>query len=136
MGSSGILCLGDVIIADMVPLSERGLYTGLLSMVFVVAAAIGPLIGGTCLHCLIVILKLTPYVGVLASRASWRWLFCRSRLFNRVAFGVVTVNVPDINLPLCGMAFVQCMIFLRLKSRILTWREKLAEMDFMSVYPS
>jgi hypothetical protein len=28
------------------------------------------------------------------------------------------------------------MIFLRLKSRILTWREKLAEMDFVSVYPS
>jgi MFS family permease len=50
MGSSGILCLGDVIIADMVPLNERGLYTGLLSVVFVVAAAIGPLIGGTYLH--------------------------------------------------------------------------------------
>ena len=47
LGCSGIMCLGDIILADLVPLKQRGLYIGIVNMVFVVAAAIGPLIGGT-----------------------------------------------------------------------------------------
>ncbi|KAH8828742.1 major facilitator superfamily domain-containing protein [Flagelloscypha sp. PMI_526] len=58
MGSGGMFTLADIIISDLVPLSERGLYQGLFHVTWAFASVIGPLIGGS-----------------LAERASWRWLF-------------------------------------------------------------
>ncbi|KAG9009514.1 hypothetical protein FRB94_014201 [Tulasnella sp. JGI-2019a] len=57
VGSGGILSLTEIIVADLVPLAQRGLYMGLIGMVWAVAAASGPPIGGAF------------------SDSSWRWLF-------------------------------------------------------------
>ncbi|KAF8576155.1 MFS general substrate transporter [Ramaria rubella] len=58
MGAAGIGSLSDIIVADLVPLKDRGTYMGILSAIWAVASAIGPSIG-----------------GVFAQKLSWRWLF-------------------------------------------------------------
>ncbi|KAH8814688.1 iron permease [Flagelloscypha sp. PMI_526] len=58
LGGGGIATLIDVITADLVPLNERGLYEGYISLAWAGTSAIGPIVAGS-----------------LAERASWRWLF-------------------------------------------------------------
>jgi len=58
IGAAGIGSLTDIIVADLVPLRDRGTYMGILSAIWAVASAIGPSIG-----------------GVFAQKLSWRWLF-------------------------------------------------------------
>jgi MFS family permease len=48
----------EIIVADLVPLSERGAYFGIIGAVWALASAVGPPIG-----------------GALASAGQWRWLF-------------------------------------------------------------
>ncbi|KAG8988893.1 hypothetical protein FRB93_003918 [Tulasnella sp. JGI-2019a] len=57
VGSGGIESLTEIIVADIVPLSRRGVYIGLIGAVWTVACAAGPPIG-----------------GAFAS-VNWRWLF-------------------------------------------------------------
>ncbi|EJU01314.1 Mfs1.1 [Dacryopinax primogenitus] len=58
LGAGGMLALVDIIIADLVPLRQRGLYEALLSGIWAVASAAGP-----------------PLGGVLAQVGQWRWIF-------------------------------------------------------------
>jgi MFS family permease len=58
IGGGGILTLTDIIVADLVPLADRGPYLGIVGAVWAVASAIGPPVG-----------------GVFAEH-NWRWLFC------------------------------------------------------------
>jgi EmrB/QacA subfamily drug resistance transporter len=58
IGGGGIMALSSIVVSDMVPLSERGAYNGLIGMTWTFAVAIGPLIG-----------------GALAQAGQWRWLF-------------------------------------------------------------
>ncbi|KAF8313830.1 iron permease [Clavulina sp. PMI_390] len=57
-GGGGILAVSEIIVADLVPLRERGKYEGLLSAVWALASVVGPPIG-----------------GALSTRGKWRWLF-------------------------------------------------------------
>ena len=77
MGAAGIGSLTDIIVADLVPLKDRGNFMGYLSAIWAVAAAIGPSIGK---H---ISLRSVPHGvadlvkgGVFAQKLSWRWLFC------------------------------------------------------------
>ena len=63
-GGGGILSLSEIIVADLVPLRERGKYGGLLGAVWALASVLGPPVG-----------------GALASAGQWRVLFCESRVF-------------------------------------------------------
>ncbi|TCD69560.1 hypothetical protein EIP91_007184 [Steccherinum ochraceum] len=72
IGGGGILNLTEVIISDLVPLAERGLYQGILALVWAFASGIGPPIG-----------------GALAQKASWRWLFYINLPLCGVAFALV-----------------------------------------------
>lgn len=56
VGGGGILAMTEIIVADMLPLSERGVFSGIIGCIWAFASAIGPLIG-----------------GALAKR--WQWLF-------------------------------------------------------------
>lgn len=78
IGGGAILTVANIILADMVPLQQRGIYGGLISLLVImpdllrnvvylhfirtwcVAAAIGSLVG-----------------GALAQVGQWRWLFCK-----------------------------------------------------------
>lgn len=41
-GAGGILALTEIILSDLVPLNERGMYQGLIGMVWSVACTLGP----------------------------------------------------------------------------------------------
>lgn len=60
LGGGGSFVLTTVIISDIFPLEERAKYYGLTGMVWGIAAAIGPILG-----------------GVFAQAAGWRWC-CKS----------------------------------------------------------
>lgn len=46
IGGGGILASVEIVVADLVPLAERGLFFGILGMVWAISSAIGPVIGG------------------------------------------------------------------------------------------
>ncbi|QSZ28582.1 hypothetical protein DSL72_003080 [Monilinia vaccinii-corymbosi] len=58
IGGGGIIALTEVVITDIVPLRERGIWFGFQSLIWAVGSVTGPLIGGS-----------------LAQYASWRWIF-------------------------------------------------------------
>ncbi|KAJ7505900.1 major facilitator superfamily domain-containing protein [Mycena galericulata] len=75
IGGGGILTLTEILTADLVPLSERGLYQGVLAVVWAAAAFSGPSIG-----------------GALSSRGThtWRWLFFLNLPLSAIAFVLVS----------------------------------------------
>ncbi|TFK95533.1 major facilitator superfamily domain-containing protein [Pterulicium gracile] len=58
IGGGAIHSLATIVIADLVPLAERGTYNGFVGLTWAVAVAVGPLISGS-----------------LAANNEWRWLF-------------------------------------------------------------
>ncbi|KAI0685402.1 Mfs1.2 [Cytidiella melzeri] len=57
-GGGAIQAVTSIIVSDLVPLQERGLYSSLIGLTWAFAAAIGPLVG-----------------GALAQNGQWRWFF-------------------------------------------------------------
>ncbi|EIW57867.1 Mfs1.1 [Trametes versicolor FP-101664 SS1] len=74
IGGGGIINLALIVVSDLVPLAERGIYQGFLIMTWALAAAIGPIIGGS-----------------LAEKASWRWLFYLNLPLAGIAFFLVAL---------------------------------------------
>ncbi|OCH85473.1 MFS general substrate transporter [Obba rivulosa] len=72
VGDGGIQSLANIITADLVPLSQRGLFTAIIGMTFSVCAIIGPFIA-----------------GALTQDATWHWLF----YMNLPLYGVSMVLV-------------------------------------------
>ena len=58
VGGGGIITLGEIIICDLVPLLERGQYSGLLAGTYAIGTILGPVVG-----------------GLLTDHTSWRWVF-------------------------------------------------------------
>ncbi|KZT20290.1 iron permease [Neolentinus lepideus HHB14362 ss-1] len=58
LGGGGIASLVQIILSDLVPLRERGIFNGLIGIAWSTASAIGPIVG-----------------GALAEHGKWRWLF-------------------------------------------------------------
>ncbi|KAF9160240.1 hypothetical protein DFQ26_005750 [Actinomortierella ambigua] len=58
LGGSGIIALSMILVADIVPLRERGTYQGLIAFIFAIAAVLGPLLG-----------------GVFSDKLTWRWAY-------------------------------------------------------------
>lgn len=59
VGGGGIMALTEVLIADLIPLKERGKWFSIRSGTWALGTVVGPLIGG----------------GFTQSSASWRWIF-------------------------------------------------------------
>lgn len=57
VGGGGIQAIVEIVISDLTTLKERGLYVGLISVVFAVASFIAPVLGG------------------VFSASNWRWIF-------------------------------------------------------------
>ncbi|KAJ7573933.1 MFS general substrate transporter [Mycena floridula] len=71
-GDGGIQATTAIIVADLVPLKERGLFQGIVGMMWSIGSLAGPLIAGS-----------------LAERASWRWIFYMNIPLCALAFTVV-----------------------------------------------
>ncbi|KAI9066150.1 MFS multidrug transporter [Trametes sanguinea] len=74
IGGGGITNMCSIIVSDLVPLVERGAYQGMIVLSWALAAALGPIVGGS-----------------LAQRASWRWLFYINLPLGGIAFVLVAV---------------------------------------------
>ncbi|KAK5992681.1 Efflux pump dotC [Cladobotryum mycophilum] len=58
VGGGGTIALPNICISDLFSMRKRGMYFGILGVVWALASAIGPILG-----------------GVFTSRVSWRWCF-------------------------------------------------------------
>ncbi|KAJ6515486.1 iron permease [Mycena sanguinolenta] len=74
IGGGGILNLSEILVADLVPLAERGLYQGLIGLIWSLASCIGPPIGGALAN---------------KGHTAWRWLFFLNLPFTAIAFVLV-----------------------------------------------
>ncbi|KAJ6506277.1 iron permease [Mycena vitilis] len=77
IGGGGILTLTQILLADLVPLSERGIYQGLIGLVWAFASSVGPPIGGA--------------LSSKENKALWRWLFYLNLPLTVLAFLLVLV---------------------------------------------
>ncbi|MFG2664639.1 DHA2 family efflux MFS transporter permease subunit [Streptomyces sp. NPDC048387] len=76
-GAGGLMVTSMALIADVVPLRERGTYQGAIGAVFGVATVVGPLLG-----------------GVFTDHLSWRWAF-----YVNVPVGVLVVAAAARTIP-------------------------------------
>ncbi|KAJ7124420.1 iron permease [Mycena epipterygia] len=77
IGGGGILALTQILMADLVPLAERGLYQGIIGVVWAVASSIGPPIGGA--------------LSSTENKMLWRWLFYLNLPLTCLAFSLVLI---------------------------------------------
>ncbi|TFY60745.1 hypothetical protein EVG20_g7307 [Dentipellis fragilis] len=73
VGGGGIINMTEIIVSDLVPLAERGVYQGVIGLTWAFAAGVGPPIG-----------------GALAS-SSWRWLFFLNLPITFISFVLVLI---------------------------------------------
>jgi MFS family permease len=81
IGGAGILSACTIIISDVVPLSNRGVFNGLLQLTWCLASGLGPVVGGT-----------------LAQEGKWRWIFYLNLPIAPVS-GVLVVAFLDLKVP-------------------------------------
>ncbi|KAF9062261.1 iron permease [Rhodocollybia butyracea] len=74
LGAGAITALIQIIIADLVPLKERGSFNGIMALAWGIGGGSGPVIGGS-----------------LAERGQWRWLFYLNLPIGGLAITVVTL---------------------------------------------
>jgi EmrB/QacA subfamily drug resistance transporter len=72
LGAGGLIVGAQAIIGDIVPMRDRGRYTGLIGTAFAVASVAGPLIG-----------------GFFTDSLSWRWVFYINLPIGAIALFVV-----------------------------------------------
>ncbi len=78
LGGGGLTVTATALIADLIPLRERGRYQGAMGAVFGVTTVIGPLIG-----------------GLLTDHASWRWAFYLNVPIAAVVIAVAFRTLPS-----------------------------------------
>lgn len=61
IGAGGIFSLSEIILSDLVPLSERGLYKGILGLTWAAASTLGPIIVSHLLSHSACVLRVWPY---------------------------------------------------------------------------
>jgi EmrB/QacA subfamily drug resistance transporter len=71
LGAGGLMVTSSALIADVIPLRDRGRYQGALGSVFGVVTVIGPLLG-----------------GLFVDHLSWRWAF-----YVNIPIGVIVIAV-------------------------------------------
>ncbi|KAM0556726.1 hypothetical protein ACHAPJ_005785 [Fusarium lateritium] len=81
IGGGGLIVLPNIAISDLFSMRNRGMYFGILGMVWALASAVGPILG-----------------GVFTSQVTWRWCFYINLPISAVAF-VILVFVLKLHNP-------------------------------------
>lgn len=71
LGGGGLMVLAQAIVADVVPLRERGKYMGFIGAMFAVSSVAGPLLG-----------------GLFTTTIGWRWAFWMNLPLAAIAIGI------------------------------------------------
>jgi EmrB/QacA subfamily drug resistance transporter len=79
LGAGGLMVTAMAVIADVVPLSERGRYQGVMGSVFGVSTVAGPLLG-----------------GLFVDHLSWRWAFYVNLPLGILVLVVATITLPSV----------------------------------------
>ncbi|MCU1679743.1 MAG: major facilitator superfamily transporter permease [Amycolatopsis sp.] len=77
LGAGGLMVTASAVIADVVPLRERGKYQGVMGSVFGVSTVVGPLLG-----------------GLFVDHLSWRWGF-----YINIPLGIIVLAIAAVALP-------------------------------------
>ncbi|KAK4193233.1 major facilitator superfamily domain-containing protein [Podospora australis] len=72
VGGGGIIILVNVCISDLFSMRKRGVYFGIMGMVWAVASAVGPVLG-----------------GVFTSQVTWRWCFYVNLPISGIGFAIL-----------------------------------------------
>ncbi|MET0133950.1 MAG: MDR family MFS transporter [Kibdelosporangium sp.] len=78
-GAGGLMVTATAVIADVVPLSERGKYQGVIGSVFGVSTVVGPLLG-----------------GLFVDHLSWRWAFYVNLPIGAIVLVVAVFALPAV----------------------------------------
>ncbi|ENH61530.1 DNA repair protein RAD50 [Fusarium oxysporum f. sp. radicis-lycopersici 26381] len=81
IGGGGLIVLPNIAISDLFSMRNRGMYFGILGMVWALASAVGPILG-----------------GVFTSQVTWRWCFYINLPISAVAI-VILVFVLKLHNP-------------------------------------
>lgn len=79
IGGGGLMVTAMALIADVIPLRERGKYQGALGAVFGVTTVIGPTVG-----------------GLLTDHVSWRWCFYLNVPLAILMIGMAATTIPSV----------------------------------------
>ncbi|KAK7542791.1 putative major facilitator superfamily transporter [Phyllosticta citribraziliensis] len=72
VGGGGLIILVNIVISDLFSMRSRGQYFGIIGMVWALASALGPIIG-----------------GAFTTNVSWRWCFYINLPLDGLAFGII-----------------------------------------------
>ena len=78
-GAGGLAVTATAMIADVIPLRERGKYQGALGAVFGVTTVLGPLLG-----------------GLFTDHLSWRWAFYVNLPIGLAVIALAAVTMPSV----------------------------------------